>query len=112
MPTLHPLFFSQVHWFRCDVTSESDWVRLWESTEEALGKVDILVNNAGILYQRGWRKCVEVCLVREKTFYSFLKYLVIWEMSFIVGQHGRDGPGLQKDGPEGRAHYQHRLSRR
>ena len=62
------IFFSQVHWFRCDVTSESDWVRLWESTEEALGKVDILVNNAGILYQRGWRKCVEVCLVREKTF--------------------------------------------
>ena len=74
MPTLHH-FFAQVHWFRCDVTSESDWDRLWESTEEALGKVDILVNNAGILYQRGWRKCVEVCLVREKT---FLKKLIVF----------------------------------
>jgi len=32
-----------------DVTSEADWLKAVETTEEAFGKLDILVNNAGIL---------------------------------------------------------------
>jgi len=33
--------------FRCDVTSESDLVNLWDSAIKAFGTIDIWVNNAG-----------------------------------------------------------------
>jgi NAD(P)-dependent dehydrogenase (short-subunit alcohol dehydrogenase family) len=53
---------------RVDVTSESDWQRVVESTVARFGKLDILVNNAGLsstsetdpMNTDGWRRIMEV----------------------------------------------------
>ncbi len=58
--------YSQVHWCRCDVTSEDNWRELWESTEEHFGApVDVLVNNAGIapVPPHNWRRTMAVNIV-------------------------------------------------
>jgi len=38
--------------FKCDVTVESDLIRLWEDAAKTFGTIDIWVNNAGVAYDQ------------------------------------------------------------
>jgi len=38
--------------FKCDVTIESDLIRLWEGAIKTFGSIDIWVNNAGVAYDQ------------------------------------------------------------
>ena len=45
--------------------NKDDLVEVFDSTEKFFGgKVEILVNNAGINHSMGWKKCMDVDIVR------------------------------------------------
>ena len=55
-----------MYWHSCDVRNEDDWTELWDSTEAYFSApVDILVNNAGINPIHGWRKTMDICIVKH-----------------------------------------------
>jgi len=54
---------SNVTFFRCDVTKEDDWEKIWSHAEDTFGdKVQILVNNAGVNPVRGWKMCMDIMI--------------------------------------------------
>ena len=49
--------------YRCDVTKEDDWEKIWSHAEDTFGdKVQILVNNAGVNPVRGWKMCMDIMI--------------------------------------------------
>ncbi len=104
-----------MYWCRCDVTSESDFAQLWDSTEAHFGgqTVDMLVNNAGINHKPGWKKCMDVDIV------SILSYMGSsidhkYSISDWCDDWNRAGQGeVCQVGKKGwRTHYQHCISGR
>jgi len=50
-----------LHFIKCDVTSEDDLTTLYDGAEKHFGgKVDIFCNNAGINHTAGWKKCMQI----------------------------------------------------
>ena len=56
----------RVAFVACDVTKADEVAALWAAAAERFGRApDVLVNNAGVGHLLGWRKCIEVNLVRS-----------------------------------------------
>jgi len=55
----------RVFWKECDVTVSEQFEQLYSETETFFNQpVNLLVNNAGINHKFGWKKCMEVDIVR------------------------------------------------
>ena len=49
--------------YRCDVTIQDDWEKMWNHTEQTFGgTVQVLVNNAGVNPSLGWKPCIDIML--------------------------------------------------
>ena len=63
--TIH-LFNTKFIFNRCDVTKEEELEALYNGAEEYFGgKVSIFCNNAGINHMSGWKKCMDIDIVRH-----------------------------------------------
>jgi len=64
----------RVFWKECDITSYEQFEQLYIDTEAYFNQpVNMLVNNAGITHKPGWKKCMDVNIVRLLCKYELME---------------------------------------